>query len=750
MEENNAQKPSLNLDLIAFCKICLKQWKWFAICGFVMACYGAYSYLNNKPQVQVDASVMLPTQTGSNSMVLNLAKNFSIGDMFGGSSSTENESMVLGSYDQFLRTTQKLGLNVGYAYKGRLTWKSAYLNSPIKVQFAQSIADTLSIGHTFEIEKNSEGTFNFKIELFKEKFEFKNQTMPCTLKLPTGEFTFSTTEFYNPKKQSDFKVFVSSYNDAAQSLAKTVDISIPSKKADFLSLSYLTQEPEFGVILLETIIESYNDIATSQKNELNNRTLRMVDGRLKTLSKELAESEIEIEAFKKQNNLTDIESDAKLMLQQAGTYENSLLVAQTENAIIKNTRDFINNPDNQYQLIPSLSSSVQLGGKSSTTGSSANDAIGEYNRLVLERMKMMTSAKNNNATLKLLDEQLDALLANIKESVERAYVNSNIALNDVKSKAGSTKSGISSYPTLEREFIAMKRNQLVQEQLYLFLLQQREEALISLSSASQNCVTIDQPHVISTLVGLGLMKRTFIYGFIGLLLAAALVFILKYIKVGFFNVNSLKKILSVPVLGEISGKPDDMKVNVTPTTAQTRADVIFTLEQIKGKRILVSAPASCQGSGYVALTLAASLAEIGKKVILINADFRSDDLANNGQSLADFTEGNASLSSIICPNYMNISGLDGVPAGKSDVPARVLASQRMSELVDTFTARYDYIIIAGAEVDTYSETFALASVVDLTLMTLRTGIASPADLKFVDELAAAGRFPNIAAIATEK
>jgi len=750
MEDNNAQTPSFNFDIVAFCKLCIKQWKWFAMICFLMACYGVYSYLNNKPQSQVVASVMLPSQGGGNNMVLSLAKNFSIGDMFGGSSNTENESMVLGSYEQYLRTTHKLGLNVGYAYKGRLTWKSAHLNSPIKVQFAQSIADTLSIGHNFEIKKNSDGTFNFKIKLFKKKFEFKNQTLPCTLKLPTGEFTFSTTEFFKPKKQSHFKVFVNSYNEAAQSLAKSVKISIPKKKADFISLSYLTNEPEFGILLLSTIIESYNDMATSQKDEVNNRTLQMVNDRLKSLSKELGESEIEIEAFKKHNNLTDIESDAKLLLQQAGTYENSLVVAQTENAIIKNTRDFINNPDNRYQLIPSLSSSVQVAGKASSTGASANEAIAEYNKLVLERMKMMTSAKNNNATLKLLDEQLDALLSNIKESVERAYINSNIALNDVRTKAGSMKSGISSYPTLEREFIAMKRNQLVQEQLYLFLLKQREETLISLSTGTQNCVTIDQPHELSTLVGMGPIKRIFIFGIIGLILAAALVFLLKYIKVGFFKLSTLKKALSVPVLGEISGRPDDMKVDITPATAQTQADVMFTLEQIKGKCILVSAPAPGQGSDFAALSLAASMAQIGKKVILINADFRSDVLDNNSPALADFTTGNASLSSIICPNYMNIPGLDGISAGRADIPARVLASQRMRELVDTIASRYDCIIIAGSEVGTYSETFALAPVVDLTLMTLRTGIATPADLKSVNALAAAGRFPNIAAIATEK
>lgn len=207
---------------------------------------------------------------------------------------------------------------------------------------------------------------------------------------------------------------------------------------------------------------------------------------------------------------------------------------------------------------------------------------------------------------------------------------------------------------------------------------------------------------------------------------------------------------TVPVLGEITGAPGDTNAEITPTTAQTRAEVIFTLDQIKGKRVLVTAPAPGQGNNTAALTLASSFAEIGKKVILVDADYRSDVLANSGASLADYTAGCASLASIITPNYMGVTGLDGISAGKADVPTRILASQAMSGLIDALTAQYDYVVIAASEVGTYSETFALASLADLTLMTLRTGLATPAYIQSVNALAAAGRFPNLALIATEK
>ena len=229
MEDNkNAGSVSFQIDFRAFWRMCLKEWKWFAIIIFVFAAYGAYSYFKSPQMAQVTASVMLPSSSGSTNMVLDIAKNFSLGDMFGGSSSTENESMVLGSYDQYLRTTHKLGLNIGYSYKGRLNWKDVHINPPVKIDFAQSIADTLQITHYFELTRNDDGTYDVEAELGKAEYEFEGQHVPLTLHLPTGDFTISTTEYMkNFKKNSKFGIVVASYSNAAQGLAKSVEVSIP-------------------------------------------------------------------------------------------------------------------------------------------------------------------------------------------------------------------------------------------------------------------------------------------------------------------------------------------------------------------------------------------------------------------------------------------------------------------------------------------------------------------------------------------
>lgn len=742
--EENTPKSLFRFDTAEFLRLCIKQWKWFAASVFVFCLIGGFYGLTHKPATVVQAQVMLPTVSGQNSMVLDIAKNFSLGDMFSGSSSTDNEAAVMGSYDQFLRTTKKLDLNVGYSFKGRLNWFPTYLKAPLRLTYDKSIADTLTIFHLFDLTLRDNGRWDATVKLNKKKaVKLKDQPMPLTFDLPTGKFTINPTEFFSllPKNVSRFRVTLTGWNYAAQGLAQSVVVAIPSKKTDFISLTYSTNEPRFGELLLNTVIESYNEIGDNQKDLRNNRTLKLVNERLASLNRELSTSETQIEAFKRQHNLTDFEADAKLLLTKVGTLDNALLLAETENEILRSTRDFISDPANRYQLIPALTVNVQQGGTSSSSMPAA-DAITEYNRLVLERMKLLNSATPNNITLKSVTAQIDALYETIKESVDQAYRNSSISLRDVRAESGSTKSTINTIPALEREFLGMKRQQMVQEQLYLFLLKQREEASISLNNSTASCLVIDNPHALAKKAGLSLMKLLMVFAFLGFLVGGILVFVLRYRRIAFSNPASLADLLTVPAL---CSAPDSLTPQPEAPGVQTlRADFIFTMREFQGKRALVTAPAPGQGHSAAALQLAAALADLGKNTLLIDADLRSCPYGA-GAGLADVAAG-AAPQSVIVDDFMGAKGLHGIRAGKADNPARTLASPAVAALISHAAQQFDYVIINAPSL-AFSDAYALADSVGATLMALRADRAKPADLKRVDTLAAEGRLPRIAALA---
>lgn len=155
----------------------------------------------------------------------------------------------------------------------------------------------------------------------------------------------------------------------------------------------------------------------SRKNDNNTRTLDFVNNRLTSLTKELAASESSIETFKTTNTITDPEVDVQAMLQKSTAIGGELIAAQTENEILSLTRSFIADPENNYALIPGLTAEAEA----SAAFSKASSEINTYNGLILERMKLLNSAKSGNSALQAITSQIDALRGNIITSIDRAY-----------------------------------------------------------------------------------------------------------------------------------------------------------------------------------------------------------------------------------------------------------------------------------------------------------------------------------------
>ena len=148
--------------------------------------------------------------------------------------------------------------------------------------------------------------------------------------------------------------------------------------------------------------------------------------------------------------------------------------ASVQLEIASSMKDIIDNQDG-FEVLPS---NIGLADPSiaSTTA--------RYNELALERKRLLESSNEKNPIIVNLDQQLEGLKRNMQSSLSSAANNLGMQVNSLSSQMSKINSRIYSAPRNERALRDISRQQQTTEQLYLYLLQKREESQITFASAS--------------------------------------------------------------------------------------------------------------------------------------------------------------------------------------------------------------------------------------------------------------------------
>ena len=457
------------------------------------------------------------------------------------------------------------------------------------------------------------------------------------------------------------------------------------------------------------------------------------------MAQELEMSEKDIEVYKKSNNITDVRAEATYLMGRKGKLETELLTAETENEVLRLTRDFVANPSNKYALIPL--SGMDINGQQSAVTS----AINKYNDLVLSRMKIENNAKSNNASLKVLNDQIDAMRANIISSLEKAIANSDVALRDLREQTRQSMSKLGEIPTQEREYYNMKRQQTVKEQLFLYLLQQREQTAISIANSMPRGTVIDEAYSLLTPVSMTRKKMLMCAFVLGLLLPIGYITVKNKLRNKFATKSEVEALTDVPVLGEVclSHRKESVVVRDSSSIAELFRLIRTNLGFVMGsanKVVLVTSTKSGEGKSFVSVNLAASFALLGKKVLLVGMDIRKPQLANylgisHQPGLTQYLSSEQYKISDIIQKSVEVESLDVVVAGPVPPnPAELLAEGKVDAFFASMREIYDYIIIDSAPVGMVSDTFVLDRVADATVYVCRANYTTLQDIDFVSNL----------------
>jgi capsular exopolysaccharide synthesis family protein len=319
---------------------------------------------------------------------------------------------------------------------------------------------------------------------------------------------------------------------------------------------------------------------------------------------------------------------------------------------------------------------------------------------------------------------------------------------------------------MEKGMRGIERQQQIKEQLYLFLLQRREEAAIAFAVTGPVAKVIDPAYTIPSAVD---PKPWLILvgGFlIGLLLPLFVLFGKFMLDTKVHHKGDLDPLIkNIPFLGEIprinEGVEETIQLNDRSPLAESfrilRTNLAYLLKpkaNNKGEIIYVTSTIKGEGKTFVSYNLARTLATSKKKVVIVGADIRNPklhkymDVPRDSKGLSDFLYNyDLSFNDIISKSIDKDVEVDIVLSGSIPPnPAELFMSDRMKNLLDDLSSNYDFVVVDTAPTMIVTDTLLISPLADTTLYVTRAGYTEKKLLDFPKELKQQGKLKGLAII----
>ncbi|HDZ15025.1 MAG TPA: polysaccharide biosynthesis tyrosine autokinase, partial [Pricia sp.] len=658
----------------------------------------------------------------------------------------EDQIGILKSPGLMEKVVSKRSLNINYYVEGNVRDVEIYGDeTPVdvlvdettsNVVYDQPIYIALLENDRYELRTSYNNTE------YKKEYAFGD-----VISEPFGTFTVTRrlNSTYKSGRRPMYFV-IRKTDEVIDKFLKNLSVELVNDAGGLLDLRFLSVTKKKGEAVLATLIETYVEEMIKYENELAENTIKMIDDRVKLLSGEISGVEKSVEEFKTQNDLTDVGSNANIYIEQANDYQNMIIDYQSQINVIQSIESYMME-GNTDSPIP---------GALSTSDPSLISSIDRYNATLMEKKQLSQSASSSNPLIVKLNKTLEDLRNAILENVRSAKSRLTIAQRNLQSNANKYQAQIAKVPAMERKLLDISRQQSTKEGLYLYLLQKREEEVLSMAAPVSSTRIVSLPKAGRWPVSPN--KATLYLG--GLLLGLFLPFSLIYAKDILNNkvtsVNQLSSLTSAPVLGEIARSGDN---NIIVTTEKNRTPTAelfrllrFNLEYLKktesNKTLLVTSTVKGEGKTFIATNLGVSLATAGEKVIILSFDLRRPRLLQNLKisdtpGITDFILNQEMSVNQLIKAHPTIANLFFVGSG-TEVPqvGNLMLSARIATMMEVLQNNFDRIIIDSAPIGSVSDAFALNSYIDSTIYVARQDVTKKDHLQTLTNIHQNGKLKN--------
>jgi tyrosine-protein kinase Etk/Wzc len=648
-----------------------------------------------------------------------------------GKSNLANEVEIVKSRTIMKKVVENLGINTLYYSKGRVHDLEIYDTSKSRFLIFSNIRD-------------SSATYTAQIRVSKNKIFYitpngeKEVSNDSKLISKNFDITVHIGDFSNYNPSYTYSATWYSDDSMAAIITDKLDAEPLNRDASIISLTYESTLPGKARDILNTLANAYTDANIQDKNEMIDNTIRFVDERLQIISGELGGVENKLQSFKENN--PDLDSGRQqIALARTKDVLDQMDQLQVQLKVTEMVSQYVNHPSRKFSLVPS-----SLGIEDATL----LDLIKSYNEGVINREELLKTLPEGNIAVSTVEDQLTQLQPKIVENINNIKQSYTSAYNLAKGKYDAITATMGTLPSGQKQLLDIERKQGVEESLFLYLLEKREESAINRASAVGNSSPIDPALTTSVPVepkSLLIIIAAILLGFI---IPLFLIYLTDLFNDKIITAEDILKYTKTPIIGEINhsrGKQNIIEYKSRNVLAEQfrmiRTNLrYFSLHEDKSNTIMITSSMSNEGKTFFSMNFGAALSVTGKKVVLVEFDLRKPKISSSlnvqdsNIGITAYLAGNTELGQHIIP----IEGIDNyflLAAGPIPPnPAELLLNPKMNELFSYLKKHFDYIIIDCPPIGLVSDPKVIAKYADLNFYIIRQRFTFKKQLKYINDL----------------
>jgi len=735
-KEITGKEPEFNLKEFIFRYLRYLPWVMVSVAFTVLVAYISIRYTT--PVYQAYGKMMLKKQTSNSAR-----ERFDDVFLMQGTINLGDEIEQIRSTSIARRVVKRLNFQVAYYNKGNIRASLLHKNeSPIVLV----VKDSANTAPPFSVHLTVKNDLEFTIEgstksyLFGETINWGNVTFTI------GRTGFPLSAYVSPE-------YICSYspiNNVAGALAGGINVKQSTDYSNVLLMTYQTPNPRIAMDVVNAFMDAYEESNLEEKKQIAINTLQFIDEQLDTLRRELGGVERNLQNFREQNRVLDVDNQSSIFLENASNVDKERTGLQVKLRVVDYLINYLKDERNAFKTPSTLGIDEPA----------LLQSIMEYNRLQLDRQSSLKTIPAANPVIVDIEKAIDKLRGDILQSLQNVRESYLMMINSLQQETGTTEKEIQSIPGKQKRLLEITRQQKILEELYSFLLQKKLETSIASASAVSSSRVIEPAAMPSVPIK---PEKGSIYAmaiFLGIVIPIAIIFLLHVLNDKVQSRADIEKISNIPILGEVGHSSDRETALIVNSNNRSyvaeqfrilRSNLQYFLPKNEKPVILITSSFMGEGKSFISTNVGAVLAMSGKRTVILEFDIRKPKILKGlnmaeSRGITNFVVGTSNLDSYIMP-VPQVENLYAISCGPIPPnPADLLLDSRISEIFEYVKKHFDAVIVDTAPVGMVSDAIVLGAFANTSIYIVRHNYTFKKQIRFINELYQENKLPKISIV----